>query len=640
MKNEEYNSNIKKLLDWSNSYYNLDEPKASDEEYDKLARAVKEYETKTGNIHPASPNINVGSSSLNVNKGKHINKLYSLQDIMNKNELVNWLSKLDSYKGKYVTEPKYDGVSLNLIYKQGILKQAITRGNGLIGEVVTRNAKYIDGIITVLSESIDIEIRGEVCISKKDFDNINNKRLKEGLDTFANPRNAASGSLRLLDKDEVKNRSLVFIPWGIGEYSAYDTLDDLSNRLDSLGYDYSINIVDKENIHKSCMQILEGRDNFNLPIDGVVIKMNDCTQYPVYGYTSKFPKYSCAYKFPPVEKTTKLYDVKCQIGRTGRITPVGILEPIDIDGSTVSRVTLHNYNEINIKDIRLGDEILLVKSGDIIPKITKVFTDRRDDKVTIIDIPVNCPECNNEISLVENGVPYCTNLSCIGIKLAKLIHFVSKECMNIEDLNEKTLRLFMEKKLVNNYKDIFSLKYDDINALDGHSSLKTENILNSINKAKDEADILKVIRCLSINNVGKFFTGKLQKYKNDKSIFDLTYDELVELNGLGEKTVNNFISYINENKRDIEELIDILEITPIIKNNTVQSPYTDMNVVLTGGFHVSRNILTDKLKELGASISNNITKNTDILFVGDKPTTSKINKANKLGVKIKDTINI
>lgn len=414
---EEYEQNIQTLIKWAHAYYVEDNPIASDEEYDKLARICLAYEqTYPEFSHANSPNKRVGGVILEgFEKASHLSRMWSQEDVFNTQELIDWINRAKKVNEKleFYCEPKFDGASLNLIYENGLLKQAITRGDGSIGEDVTNNVKTIHSIPLEIKEKSLIEIRGEVVIKKADFNKINEQRAKNNEPLFANPRNAAAGSLRQLDPNITAKRKLFFNVWGVGQNSL-----GFKNNSEMMNYIYSLGFV-KPPLQKVCKnveeieelyhKIIASRNSIEMMLDGMVIKIDDLETQEELGYTVKFPRFSCAYKFPAVEKTTKVKDIILQVGRTGVITPVALVEPTLIDGSTVERASLHNFDEIARLDLRINDEVIIIKSGDIIPKITKVFFDRRDGSQKEVLRPTTCPKCESEL-LDEGTLIKCQNL--------------------------------------------------------------------------------------------------------------------------------------------------------------------------------------------------------------------------------------
>ena len=474
MTKEEYSINIEKLISWAKAYYVDDEPIASDEEYDKLARECLEFENNNKNlINPNSPNRRVGGAILKgFKKANHLSRMWSQEDVFNDKELEDWIKRASKVGEnlEFFCQPKFDGASLNLIYENGILKQAITRGDGEVGEDVTQNAMTIQSIPLEISEKSLIEIRGEVVIKKSDFETINIERLKKSEATFANPRNAAAGSLRQLDSSITSKRKLFFNAWGVGQNSLnFEKTSVMMDYIFSLGFvktPMQTLVKEINDIKKLYENMIKKRDSFPMLLDGMVIKIDDIATQQDLGFTQKFPRWSCAYKFPAVEKTTKLKDIILQVGRTGVVTPVAIVEPVLIEGANVERATLHNFDEIQRLDLKIGDEIIIIRSGDVIPKITKVLKDRRTGNEKEILKPTICPDCSSEL-LIEDIMIKCQNLDCPSRVVNSIIYFASKNCLNIDGLGDKIVELLVNEKKIFDILDLYSLKYEDLENLEG-----------------------------------------------------------------------------------------------------------------------------------------------------------------------------
>ena len=463
MNKNKYNIKIEKLIKWAHAYYVDDNPQATDEEYDKLSRECLSYEqTNPENSHPNSPNKRVGGFILDgFKKASHLSRMWSQEDVFDTEELTDWINRAKKVNTnlEFMCEPKFDGASLNLIYENGLLKQAITRGDGSIGEDITNNVKTIHSIPLQIEEKSLLEIRGEIVIKKNDFDKINEQRLKNDEALFANPRNAAAGSLRQLDPNITAKRKLFFNVWGVGENSLkFNKISEMMKYIYSLGFQtpplqtLTTNI---EGIEKTYHKIIASRNDIEMMLDGMVIKINDIETQEELGYTVKFPRWSCAYKFPAVEKTTKVKNIIQQVGRTGVITPVAVVEATLIEGSTVERASLHNYDEIERLDLRINDEVIIIKSGDIIPKITKVFHDRRDGSQELVKRPLYCPKCESEL-LDEGTLIKCQNLDCPSIVTNSIIYFASKNCMNIDGLGIKIVEQLVKEKKIYDILDLYS----------------------------------------------------------------------------------------------------------------------------------------------------------------------------------------
>jgi len=562
--------------------------------------------------------------------------MWSQEDIFNTKELKDWIKRavkvVDKEAMQFVCEPKFDGASLNLIYENGKLKQAITRGDGEIGEDVTVNAKTIQSVPLAISYEGLIEIRGEVVIKKEDFELINKQRIKENQPPFANPRNAAAGSLRQLDSSITAKRKLFFNVWGVGENSL-----DFVNSSEMMEYIYSLGFVappiqkickSVEEIEAVYQEIIEKRDSIAMGLDGMVIKIDSLESQSELGYTVKFPRWSCAYKFPAVEKTTIVKDIILQVGRTGAITPVAELEPTFIDGSTVSRATLHNFDEIKRLDLKLGDEVIIIKSGDIIPKITKVFTQRRKGGEKEITPPTNCPKCGSEL-LVEDILIKCQNLDCPSRVVNSIIYFASKNCMNIDGLGNKIVQLLVAKGKIKDVLDLYYLKYEDLEGLESFKEKKINNLLNAIEATKN-APLHRVINALGIEHIGEVASKQIALEFGDK-ILDVTFEQLEKLEGFGEQMANSLLEFIRVNRAVIKKLFEIID--PLIeeKVEAVENPFKDKTVVLTGTMSESRGNIKKMLEGLGAKVAGSVSKKTDFLVYGEDAG-SKYTKAVDLGV--------
>ena len=638
MTKEEYEKNIEKLISWAKAYYVDDEPIASDEEYDKLARQCLEFENKNPNlINQNSPNRRVGGAVLKgFKKANHLSRMWSQEDVFNDKELEDWIKRASKVGDnlEFFCQPKFDGASLNLIYENGILKQAITRGDGEIGEDVTQNAMTIQSIPLEIAEKSLIEIRGEIVIKKSDFEKINELRAKNNEQLFANPRNAAAGSLRQLDPSVTAKRKLFFNVWGVGEHSL-----DFSKNSDMMEYIYSLGFAHPpmtsvsnsvEGIEKLYHKIIKERNNIEMMLDGMVIKINDLETQAELGHTVKFPRFSCAYKFPAVEKTTKILNVIQQVGRTGVITPVAVVEATLIDGSTVERASLHNYDEIARLDLRINDEVIIIKSGDIIPKITKVFTDRRDGSQIAIKRPTSCPECSSEL-LDEGTLIKCQNLDCPSIVINSIIYFASKNCLDIDGLGNKIVETLVKEKKIYDILDLYSLKYEDLENLEGFKEKKINKLLNAIEKSKN-SPLNRVINGLGIEHIGEVASKQIC-LEFGLNIISVDYDSLVALDGIGEQMANSFCKFMKVNKEIVEKLITIINPTVEEKIEIEENNFKGKTMVLTGTMSVSRGDIKKKLEDLGAKISSSVSKKTDYVVYGEDAG-SKYEKAIELKVAV------
>ncbi len=636
MTNNEYNIKIEKLIKWAHAYYVEDNPSATDEEYDLLSRECLAYEQENPKLsHPNSPNKRVGGFVLEgFNKASHLSRMWSQEDVFNTKELEDWITRAKKVNTnlEFYCEPKFDGASLNLIYENGLLKQAITRGDGSVGEDITNNVKTIHSIPLQIEEKSLLEIRGEIVIKKADFEKINEDRLKNNEALFANPRNAAAGSLRQLDPSITAKRKLFFNVWGVGE----NTLDFTRNS-QMMEYIYSLGFAKPpmqthtktvEGIEKLYHEIIAARNSIEMMLDGMVIKIDDLETQEELGHTVKFPRYSCAYKFPAVEKTTKVLDVIQQVGRTGVITPVALVEATLIDGSTVEKASLHNYDEIARLDLRISDEVIIIKSGDIIPKITKVFTDRRTGDEKEIQRPTSCPECNSEV-LDEGTLIKCQNLDCPSIVANSIIYFASKKCMNIDGLGIKIVEQLVREKKIYDILDLYSLDYEKLENLEGFKEKKINKLLTSINSSKG-ATLNRVVSALGIEHIGEVASKQIC-LEFGLNVINIDLDSLVALDGIGEQMAKSFTEFMRVNKELVIKLFEL--ITPTVEEKIIveENAFKDTTVVLTGTMSVSRGVIKKQLEILGAKVSSSISKKTDYLIFGEDAG-SKYDKAISLGV--------
>lgn len=638
MTKEEYSINIEKLISWAKAYYVDDEPIASDEEYDKLARECLEFENKNPNlINPNSPNRRVGGAILKgFKKANHLSRMWSQEDVFNNKELEDWIKRASKVGDnlEFFCQPKFDGASLNLIYVNGILKQAITRGDGEIGEDVTQNAMTIQSIPLEIAEKSLIEIRGEVVIKKSDFEAINIERLKNSESTFANPRNAAAGSLRQLDSSITSKRKLFFNAWGVGQNSLnFEKTSQMMDYIFSLGFvktPMQTLVKNIDDIKKLYENMIKKRDTFPMLLDGMVIKIDDITTQQDLGFTQKFPRWSCAYKFPAVEKTTKLKDIILQVGRTGVVTPVAIVEPVLIEGANVERATLHNFDEIQRLDLKIGDEIIIIRSGDVIPKITKVLKDRRDGNEKEILKPTICPDCSSEL-LIEDIMIKCQNLDCPSRVVNSIIYFASKNCLNIDGLGDKIVELLVNEKKIFDILDLYSLKYEDLENLEGFKEKKINNLLNAIENSKN-SELYRVLTALGIEHIGEVASKSIcSKFGLD--LVDVSFEDLISIDGIGEQMANSFLEFFRVNRQFVLKLFDILKPKVTIKEEAKDNPFKNKTVVITGTMSKSRDEIKLFLEDLGAKVSSSVSKKTDFLIYGEDAG-SKYDKAIELGIEI------
>jgi len=638
MTHEEYKKNVDLLNRYAYHYYVLDDPITTDEVYDKLYHEVLAYEeANPGDIDPSSPTQRVGDvASDSFTKAQHLSRMWSLEDIFSAEELKRWLEKVRKLSEgiSFYCEPKYDGASLNLIYENGVLSRAITRGDGVEGEEITQNAKTIRSIPLAIKHEGLLEIRGEVVIFKKEFIRINEERAKAGESIFANPRNAAAGSLRQLDPHITASRNLVFLPYGIGENDL--GIGRLSERME---YIYGLGFRAPperalcrgfDEIEAFYQKMNEERDDYIMMLDGMVIKVDQIEAQEEMGYTVKNPRWSCAYKFPAVEKITTLKDIILQVGRSGAVTPVAVVEPTPIEGVVVERATLHNFDEIDRKDIRIGDKVIILRSGDVIPKIVKVLAHERDGSQQPYRRPTTCPVCHSEL-LDEGALTKCQNLTCSARVVNAIIYFASKPCLNIDGLGEKIVETLYNEGLINSVIDLFSLELEQLLALEGFKEKKSQKLLDAIEGAKG-CDCWRFVNALGMEHIGEVASKSLcQQF--GLGFIEATKEALVSIDGFGEEMANSVLEFVRVNGENIRILEEILHpAEPVKKAEAAENPFKGKTVVLTGSMSESRGTIKVMLEELGAKVSGSVSKKTDFVIYGEDAG-SKYDKAVELGVE-------
>ncbi len=636
---QEYKEKVALLKKYAHAYYVEDNPLVPDEVYDKLYHEVLKFEEEHPElVLPDSPTQRVGGELLEgFKKAKHIKRMWSMEDIFDHKELLDWIARVEKNVDKkptYYCEPKFDGASLNLIYENGLLKQAITRGDGVVGEDVTANAKTIHSIPLRIDYDALIEIRGEVVIRKDDFDQINKERLDAGEMPFANPRNAAAGSLRQLDPKITAKRRLFFYPWGVGENSlSFSLLSETMQFIYKLGFiepPFHDKCKDVDCIEKEYEKTVKMRDSYPVMMDGMVVKVDEIALQEVLGYTVKYPRWMCAYKFPAVEKMTKIKDIVMQVGRTGVITPVAVLEPVEIEGVTVERATLHNFDEIERMDVRIGDTVIIIRSGDVIPKITKVLTQFRTGKEKKIERPTHCPVCGKEL-LDEGALIKCQNLDCPARVVNSIIYFASKQCLNIEGLGKKIVEQLYEAGLIKSVLDLFALQKEALLQLEGFKEKKAQNLLDAIAGVKG-VPCWRFVNALGIEHIGEVASKKIcETFGLD--FLDVDKEALLAIEGFGEEMAESFLEFVRVNRTLVEKLLSIIQPVAPEKREIKESAFTGKTVVLTGSMSRPRSEIKAILETMGAKVTNTVSKKTDFVIYGEDPG-SKYEKAQSLGVRL------
>jgi DNA ligase (NAD+) len=636
MTNEQYLEKVQILKKWAHAYYVEDNPVAADEEYDKLYHEVLDYETAhPDEVAEDSPTKRVGGVVRDeFSKAKHKKRMWSMEDVFTLDEVQEWLNRVEKNVGKceYFCEPKFDGASMNLLYDDGKLVRAITRGDGVVGEEVTDNVRTIRSVPLAIDYEGLIEIRGEVVIRKDDFEVINKERLEAGEQPFANPRNAAAGSLRQLDSSVTAKRKLVFYPWGVGENILnFPKLSQKMNFVYEQGFlrpPYNKECNTSEEIEDFYQFLISKRDEIPMMMDGMVIKVDEISKEEELGYTVKFPKWMCAYKFPAIEKITKIEAITLQVGRTGVITPVAEIEPVNIEGAMVSRATLHNFDEIERKDIRIGDSVIIIRSGDVIPKIIKVLEDRRTGSEIPVTRPTQCPTCGSEL-LDEGTLIKCQNLDCPDRVVNSIIHFAKKGCMNIDGLGSKIVDILVKEHIIKDILDLYFIKAEDLVHLEGFKEKRINNLLQAIDNTKG-TPLYRLINAMGIEHIGEVASKSLA-LEFGLGIVDAKFEEVVAIDGIGEEMANSLLEFMRVNRELVLKLFDVVQPTVEEKVEAVDNPFKDKTVVLTGTMSVSRGVIKEMLEKLGAKVSGSVSKKTDFVIYGEDAG-SKLTKAESLGV--------
>ncbi|MEA1953877.1 MAG: NAD-dependent DNA ligase LigA [Campylobacterota bacterium] len=636
MNNKQYQDKIETLKKWAKAYYVDDNPIATDEEYDMLYHEVLDYErANPTEVVDDTPTARVGGVVRDeFSKAKHIKRMWSMEDVFDTSEVQEWLKRTVKNVGKstYFCEPKFDGASMNLLYEEGKLVRAITRGDGVVGEEVTDNVRTIRSVPLSIEYRGLIEIRGEVVIRKDDFEIINRQREEEGEQTFANPRNAAAGSLRQLDSSVTAKRRLVFYPWGLGENSLTQaTLSSKMEFIHGLGFlppPYMKACETIEEIEEFYHFIISKRDEIPMMMDGLVIKVDSVSLQEDLGYTVKVPKWMCAYKFPAIEKVTQVNAITIQVGRTGVLTPVAEVEPVDLDGAVIARATLHNFDEIERKGLMVGDSVILIRSGDVIPKITKVLADRRDGTEVAIVRPTECPTCKSEV-LDEGTLIKCQNLDCPDRVVNSIIHFAKKGCMNIDGLGSKIVEILVKEEKIKDILGLYHLKFSDLEGMEGFKEKRINKLLDAIADTKG-VPLHRLISAMGIEHIGEV-AGKSLALEFGLDIVDASLEQVVAIDGIGEEMANSLLEFMRVNHDFVLKLFDEIEPTVEEKVEAKENPFKDKTVVLTGSMSVSRGVVKEMLEKLGAKVSGSVSKKTDFLVYGEDAG-SKLTKAEGLGV--------
>lgn len=631
-------------------YYDDDDPEISDFEYDMLMLELRTLENEFPEfVTSDSLTQHVGGTvKEGFEKVEHEVPLQSLLDIFNFDDLYAFDERVrktadeNNIPLKYVVETKIDGLSVSLEYKDGIFVRGATRGNGLVGEDVTENLKTVKSIPKKLSEKIDIIVRGEVFISKEGFEKLNEERDILGQPLFANARNAAAGSLRQLDSKETEKRPLDIYIFNVQKS---DTIDFKSHYesliyLEKLGFNVNpvkIYCDTIDEVIEAINKIGDDRESLSFGIDGAVIKVDDLKLREIIGTNYKVPKWAIAYKYPPEQKQTILKDIVCQVGRTGAITPMAILEPVRVAGSTISKTTLHNEDFIKEKDLMIGDTIIIQKAGDVIPEVVGVVKEKRNGSERKFEMPKKCPVCGADAVREEGeAVVRCIGIECKAKLFRSIWHFASREAMNIKGLGYSIIEELLNRNLIKNIADLYDLTLEDIKTLKKDGTKFAQNLIDAIEESKNN-DLYRLINALGIRHVGVKGAKSLAKhFKNMNDLMNASYEELIDVDDTGEITAKAIYEFFNqEQTKDLIEKLRIVGVNmKAIEDENTDNRFEGMTFVLTGTLdNYTRGEAGTIIEKFGGKVSGSVSKKTTYVLAGEDAG-SKLDKANKLGVNV------
>lgn len=642
---------LRKTLEYhAKKYYDEDKPEISDFEYDMMMNELK-------NLEKQFPNL-ISKDSLTQKVGGHVKEgftevthevpLQSLQDVFSFEELKEFDDRVrkqlsDSGKNlKYVVETKIDGLSMAIKYENGILVQAATRGNGTIGEDVTNNAKTIKSIPQKLSEPVNIIVRGEVFIGSKEFDKMNEEREIQGKPLFANARNAAAGSLRQLDSKVTAERPLDIFIFNIQklENNTFNSHYEQLRYLDKLGFNVNPVKIPCNNIDEAIeaiKKIGENRESLSFGIDGAVVKVDNLDYREELGTTYKTPRWAIAYKYPPEQKETILEDIVCQVGRTGAITPVAILKPVKVAGSTISKTTLHNEDFVKEKGLKIGDTVIIQKAGDVIPEVVQVVESKRSGNEKEFIMPTVCPVCGAPAVREEGeAVTRCTGIECSAKALYNILHFASKEGMEIDGLGFSIIEQLYDKNLISGIVDIYNLKLEDVASLKKNGKKFAQNLIDAIENSKQN-DLSKLLTGLGIRHVGaKTAKNLARSYRNIDNLMNASIESLNEQSDLGEIMARSIYNFFHEEQSI--DLINKLKLAGVnmncLEEESDDKRFEGMTFVLTGTLSkYSRTEASDIIEKFGGKTSGSVSKKTTYVLAGEDAG-SKLTKAQSLGVAV------
>lgn len=638
------------LNQYGYEYYVQDNPSVPDSEYDKLLRELIDIEEAHPEFKsPDSPTVRVGGEvQSSFEKVNHDTPMLSLGNAFNEHELRRFDQRIREQVGsvEYMCELKIDGLAVSLKYVEGRFVQGLTRGDGTTGEDITENLRTIHAIPLKINEPLSFEVRGEAYMPRSSFIRLNEEKEKNEEQSFANPRNAAAGSLRQLDPKLAAKRKLSVFLYSVNDFTDFDatTQSGALDELDRLGFKTNherMRVGDIEGVLEYIEKWTKQREQLSYDIDGIVIKVNDIEQQDEMGYTQKSPRWAIAYKFPAEEVVTTLQDIELSIGRTGVVTPTAILDPVRVAGTTVSRASLHNEDLIHERDIRIGDSVVVKKAGDIIPEVVKSIMERRTEGTLPYSMPTHCPSCDHELVRIEGEVALrCINPKCQAQLVEGLIHFVSRQAMNIDGLGTKIIQQLYHHNVIKDVADIFYLTEDDLLPLERMGSKKVENLLKAIENAKTNS-LEHLLFGLGIRHLGVKASQVLaEKYETMDRLLQVTEEELISIHDIGDKLAQSVVTYL-ENE-DIKALIEKLKYKNVnmvyngIKTSDIEGhpDFKDKTIVLTGKLQqLTRKEASAWLELQGAKVTSSVTKKTDLVIAGEDAG-SKLTKAEKFGTEI------
>lgn len=646
--NERMNELVELLNRYATEYYTSDNPSVSDSEYDRLYRELVELEqAHPEQVLPNSPTHRVGGKILDgFEKYSHQYPLYSLQDAFSREELLAFDARVrkELPNVTYICELKIDGLSISLTYEQGVLVVGATRGDGSIGENITENLKRVKDIPLTLQEALDITVRGECYMPRASFDQVNQSRQENGEPEFANPRNAAAGTLRQLDTAVVAKRNLATFLYQEASPSTRDSQEQVLKHLEQLGFVVNPRRLlahSMDEVWQFIQEVGQERDQLSYDIDGVVIKVNDLAGQEQLGFTVKAPKWAVAYKFPAEEKEAKLLSVDWTVGRTGVVTPTANLTPVQLAGTTVSRATLHNVDYIAEKDIRKDDTVIVYKAGDIIPAVLRVVESKRISEEKL-DIPTNCPSCGSKLLHFEDEVALrCINPRCPAQIMEGLIHFASRDAMNISGLGPSMVEKLFAANLVKDVADVYRLTENDFLQLEGVKEKTAQKLYQAI-KASKENSAEKLLFGLGIRHVGSKASKLLvQHFHSIETLAQADPEEVSNIETLGSVIAQSLQTYFaTEGSKILLRELKEFGVNLDYKGQVVagDAALSGLTVVLTGKLErLNRSEAKSKLESLGAKVTGSVSKKTDLVVAG-ADAGSKLQKAQELGIEIRDEV--